>query len=276
MNPWLPYLSALFAGAVAVSVTVAIERFGGRTGGLLGTLPTTIVPAAIGFHGVSQDEASFVVALYATPPGMLLNAGFLACWLWLPRVFRRGASHARLLAVAVTSLALWSAAALVLVAFLPTLRDTVVAPLLCTFALVALGVLALRRAPPATGALRRISASTLVARGALAATAIGASVALARTGNPTLAGVAAVFPAIFLTTMVSLWLSHGETMPTGAAGPMMLGSTSVAAYALFASELMPALGTLLGASLSWLCCALGVTLPLWWATRRWASAPRSP
>lgn len=276
MTPFVPYLSALFAGVVAVAVTVAIERLGGRTGGLLGTLPTTIVPAAIGFHEVSHDEASFVLALYATPPGMLLNAGFLGCWLWLPRLFRRGSSRRRLLAVAGTSLALWAVAAMLLVTVSPVFRGSVVVPLLATCALVVLGVVAIRRAPAPVRATQRAKATTLMARGTLAAAAIGASVALARLGNPTLAGVAAVFPAIFVTTMVSLWLSHGETMPSGAAGPMMLGSTSVAAYALVASVLMPKWGTSPGALLSWLCCAIGVTLPLWGVTRSLAPSPRIP
>ena len=39
--------SALFAGIVATLVTIVIERFGGRTGGVLATIPTTIVPAAL-------------------------------------------------------------------------------------------------------------------------------------------------------------------------------------------------------------------------------------
>ena len=42
--------AAAFAGLVAVGVTVAIERLGGRVGGLLGTLPTTIVPASLGIY----------------------------------------------------------------------------------------------------------------------------------------------------------------------------------------------------------------------------------
>ena len=41
--------SASFAALVAVGVTVAIEKWGGVIGGLLGTLPTTIVPASIRF-----------------------------------------------------------------------------------------------------------------------------------------------------------------------------------------------------------------------------------
>ena len=42
-------LSATFAGVVATLVTIAIEKFGGTLGGVLGTIPTTIVPASYGF-----------------------------------------------------------------------------------------------------------------------------------------------------------------------------------------------------------------------------------
>ena len=41
-------LSSIGAGGVAILVTLAIERFGGRLGGILGTIPTTIVPASWG------------------------------------------------------------------------------------------------------------------------------------------------------------------------------------------------------------------------------------
>ena len=39
---------AVFAGLVAILVTVAIEKWGGIIGGILGTVPTTIIPAAAG------------------------------------------------------------------------------------------------------------------------------------------------------------------------------------------------------------------------------------
>ncbi|GIR07749.1 MAG: hypothetical protein CM15mP18_0780 [Methanobacteriota archaeon] len=41
-------------------------------------------------------------------------------------------------------------------------------------------------------------------------------------------------PGHFLTTMVGLWVSQGPDVPLGAAGPMLLGSTSVAVYACLA------------------------------------------
>ena len=47
-------LAAVFSGIAAVLVTLGIERFGGVVGGVLATIPSTIVPASLGLayaHG---------------------------------------------------------------------------------------------------------------------------------------------------------------------------------------------------------------------------------
>ena len=96
--------SALLAGVVATAVTVAIEKWGGLVGGLLGTVPSTIVPAAVGIHLAGGDEA-LLASMAIVPLGMLLNALFLGAWLVLPRWF----SHASrpLLWTSLGSLAIW-------------------------------------------------------------------------------------------------------------------------------------------------------------------------
>src|SRR5690606_6179878 len=92
---------------------------------------------------------------------------------------------------------------------------------------------------------RHVPRRALLGRGLLAGAAVGVAVAIGGAGFPLLAGMASVFPAIFLTTMVSLWLAQGEAVPLGAVGPMILGSTSIAGYAL------AALGPGLGAAAAW-------------------------
>ena len=74
-------------------------------------------------------------------------------------------------------------------------------------------------------------------------------------------GIASIFPAIYLTTMASLWLGQGEAVPAGAVGPMMLGSTSVGAFALLAIVCLPALGPWPGAAIAWLVSVGCVSLP---------------
>ena len=49
-------LSAVFAGVVATAVTMAIEKWGGLVGGLLGTVPSTIVPAGIGMYAAGGED----------------------------------------------------------------------------------------------------------------------------------------------------------------------------------------------------------------------------
>jgi len=66
----------------------------------------------------------------------------------------------------------------------------------------------------------------LVLRGVLAAIAVFISVMIT-TISPLAAGIMSAFPAIFSTTMVGLWISQGQAVSAGAAGPMMLGGIAV-------------------------------------------------
>ena len=105
-------LPALGAGVVAVLATVAVERLGGAVGGIVSSVPTTIVPAAIGIHAAAPDDASFRRAMCFVPVGILLNAGYLMLWRVLPaRIGMR--SHRHLLAATTTcALGAWILAAL--------------------------------------------------------------------------------------------------------------------------------------------------------------------
>ena len=55
--------AAIAAGAVAILVTVLIERDGGVVGGALGTVPTTIVPAVAGMASAQGDAELMELSL---------------------------------------------------------------------------------------------------------------------------------------------------------------------------------------------------------------------
>ena len=63
-------------------------------------------------------------------------------------------------------------------------------------------------------------------RGLAAAIAIFVSGILSQTGLGIIAGAMVTFPAIFLTTMVSVSLAQGADVSTGAIGPMLFGGMS--------------------------------------------------
>lgn len=266
--------AAVAAGLVAILVSLAVERFGGRVGGVLGSVPTTIVPLSIGLLRISESAASFQNALAMAPAGMLLNAGFLWLWRHLPPRLAGIRADRRLAWVTVLSLGAWLGAAVIVVVAGRRLLSGGQPLLPLGWALAMLlsiaGVLACRGRRPAPRASRAVSPVTLLARGALAAAAVGGASLLAH-HSPLAAGMAGVFPAIFLTTMVSLWLAQGEAVPLGAVGPLMLGSTSVAVYALLSATLMPRLGALAGAAGAWLSAVGLITVPaLIWQGRQGA------
>ena len=258
MSPLLQtaLLSALFAGLVAAGVTVAIERWGGVIGGFLGTLPSTIVPASLGIWAAHPDPDALAAAMGAVPAGMLLNVLYLLLWRALPPRLPPGPSGRRLAMVTVLTLGCWGLAATALTVGLGAARSAGLPPLwtgaVLTLGIVAVGVAANWSPRPAPRGAQRVGRGTLLLRGLLAAAAIGVSVLLARVGGGLLSGMASVFPAIYTTTMVSLWLAQGEAVQGGAIGPMMLGSASVAAYAVGAGALIPWLGPARGAPLAWI------------------------
>lgn len=265
-------LSAVFAAAVAVGATVMIERFGGRLGGLLATLPTTIVPASVGIYASSVDVQSFREAMFCTPAGMLLNALFLYLWRVVPARLPPWPLGRRLAAMTALSLGAWLVAAAAVVLVLGWLRGAHIplAPVGIGVALTmaALGAWSCRDAPPAPRGHNRVGVLTLLARGILAGAAIAGAVWLSSVGGALAAGIASVFPAIFITTMVSLWWSQGEAVQVGAVGPMMLGATSVTAFALIAAWSIPALGPWAGCAVAWVAAVSLVTIPAWWALQR--------
>lgn len=270
-------ISALIAGVAAILVTIAIERWGGLHGGVLATVPSTIVPAAFGIWYASASVAEFQSAMGIVPIGLILNAGFLYLWRIIPPKIPEWRFSLRLTAITVLTLALWFGAA---GGSIFLVRGAVsgggssigigwsallIGCLLATWA-------CLKRVPTPRGH-KRVSAFTLAVRGLAAAASIGVAVWLAGMGNPLSSGVMSIFPAIFTTSMVALWLAQGEAVPAGAIGPMMLGSQSVSLYALLVAIFYPrADGTFELVMLSfaaWILSVIIVNLSAWyWLKRR--------
>jgi|TARA_B100001094_G_C18176244_1_gene798041 hypothetical protein len=258
------FISAVIAGIVAILVTLAIERWGGLTGGLLGTMPSTIVPAAAGMY-LAGGELLLIQSLIIVPYGMLINSLFLGVWIVLPPYLEN--SKRPLFMTTVGSLGVWGLTGLsVLFGVQFAVEYGIASVWIALFGLFVLVGLAVwmnwnnRAAPKGK---QSVALPILVLRGSAAAIAIGIAVWLSSTGQAFVAGLAAVFPAIFLTSMVALWLAQGSTVPRGAAGPMALGGASVAIYALVAMYSLPEFGVYVGSLIAWTTSVLGWSLPVY-------------
>ena len=256
--------AAIAAGLVAIVVTVLIERFGGVVGGALGTVPTTIVPAVAGMVA-AQGEQELMDSLSVVPAGMLINAIFLSVWIYLPRATASLGSERSLAVTTATALLAWAMFGMVTILCIGELSEYGTGPRtigMIGIALTAVFGIVLGWKPyESPKGSREVSKSILLARGLMAATAIGASVWVAGLGYPLLAGLASVFPAIFLTSMVSLWISQGPSVPRGAAAPMLLGGGSVGVYSLVAMYSLEAHGIILGSIMSWVTAVAVWSMP---------------
>jgi hypothetical protein len=229
-------LSGLFAGLVAMATTTAIERLGGALGGVLATTPTTIVAASVGFSS-RLSGLDLRAALFSVCPGMLINACFLTVWRMLPPKLPQAWSlHRRLAAMVAASLGVWLTGALIMVLANRGKEDrnvhnVVAAGWACSAILLVGGLVACYRLPESPTSSKRVPLKTLLLRGLGSCVAVGTAV-LVSAVDDVAAGFTSTFPAIFLTTMVGLWLSQGAGMPTAATSPMILGSTAVSFYAI--------------------------------------------
>jgi hypothetical protein len=251
--------AAFAAGFVAILATISVERMGGLWGGVLASIPTTIVPAAVGFY---YAKDGFVAPLLAVPFGMLVNAFFLYSWRILPSRISVDSFWIRLMSMVILSLSIWMICALASV-WLQNYYSSLLLSILMTVFQLLLGIWACAHNPPAPKGSKKVGLGALLIRGVLAGTAIGVAITLSHLGA--LAGIASVFPAIFLTTMVSVWISQGEAVQGGSVGPMMLGSTSVSVFAMLAIVLFPIVNPLWGAIICWFLSVLLISLPtaLW-------------
>lgn len=259
-------ITALFGGAVAIGATVAIERFGGHLGGLIATLPSTIIVASLGIW--FADPVALPPAMDAVAPGMFLNVLFLWLWRVLPPRVPARTLGVRLAAVTGLSLLAWGVGAVAMVVLARQVEQTILLGAGGFIAILSAGVAGCWHHRPAPRGRRRVGWGTLVARGVLAGSAVAGAVQIAASGHPLAAGVATAFPAIFLTTMLSVWISQGAAVQAGAVGPMMLGSASVVGYALAARFMFPLLGWP-GAIAAWILAVALVTVPAWrWLSKR--------
>ncbi len=172
-------LSALFAGLVAVGVTVAIERWGGIVGGVLGTLPSTIVPASIGIHAASADGEAFAAAMASAPASMFLNVLFLYLWRVLPPHLPGQTLGRKLALMSGLGLGLWTCGAVATVVVVEDWRsgggDPRLMGLVLTGMIGLVGLAATWQSHPAPAGRRSVGAAVLVLRGLLAAVAIAVS-----------------------------------------------------------------------------------------------------
>jgi len=240
---WYKLLQSFLAGSIWVTATTLIaENFGSKIGGFVGGLPSTIVIALL-FIGLTQSPQDAIRATTVVPLMMGFNGIFMVLYLLnVKRGFALGLTSA---------LVVWAMLVAVLVFsrfshFGLSITGWAVLILACYLAVEKFANI------PAHGkVVIHYSTRQIVFRGLFAGILIAFAVLMSKIGGPVLGGIFAVFPAIFISTIVITYHSGGAAFSRAVVKALMLsGMINVGIYAISVRYLYNWLGLWLGTGIA--------------------------
>lgn len=236
---------------VVILVTIIAEKYGTKTGGVIGTLPSTIIIAFL-FIALDKGINFTTESVIIVPAEMGINLIFLLIFALL--------SPKTIPIALIGSLFGWTILT-VLIYYLPA--KSIIVSLVIFFFCFILTLLILDK-------IKKISSQNtikvhytllkLLSRSLIAGTVIAIAVTFANIGA-IISGIFSVFPAIFLSTMLISMKEHGAQFTGALAKGMTYGSPSVVSYAVGIYFLYPLVDIALGTIFSFI-LALIMTLIL--------------
>jgi len=230
-------LSFVITALWVTIATVITERLGTKVGAVLTTLPSSAV-VAFWFIAAEQGTDFASQAAVIAPAEMGVNVIFLGVFVAM--------SGRGLPTALAASLGGWTILSAIL--YLADIGNLFVswAIFLALIAGTTIWLRSSHRFSQQPGRHIQYTVGELVFRGLFAGLMISLSVVGAAVGGPVVAGILSVFPAIFTSTMVILYLKQGREF-TGAVGTIMVVSSSnVVVYATMVHFAYPEVGMMWG------------------------------
>lgn len=242
----LPFiLSAL----VVILITVIAEKFGTKIGGILGTLPTTIIIAFI-FIALNRDVDFASRSVAVVPAEIGINLWFLLVFVIL--------AYRSLTTAFITSFAVWFLLSGIL--YYTNLTNIYISFILFTISMVVTFLILEKiKKIKSQGKVKvEYTVPKIVYRGVLTGIVITISVLLSNIGE-VLSGIFSVFPVILSSTMLITYREHGPDFSAAIAKSMIFGCWSVMSYAVVIHFMYPIYGILIGSVTGFL---VGLTISL--------------
>jgi uncharacterized membrane protein (GlpM family) len=229
-------LPFIISALVVIFITIIAEKYGTKTGGVLGTLPSTIIIAFL-FIALDKGTQFAVQSVSVVPAEMGINLIFLLTFTLL--------SEKKLPTALIGSLLTWTACTVLLYYINPNSILLSLGFYLLCFTVTFL-YLDQKKKITSHGTLKvRYTPLKLLSRSLIAGTVIAIAVTFSNLGT-TISGIFSVFPAIFLSTMLISLREHGPMFTNAMAKGMIYGSPSVVSYSIAIHYLYPSIGILLG------------------------------
>jgi uncharacterized membrane protein (GlpM family) len=229
----LPFaLSAL----VVIIVTIIAEKYGTKTGGIIGTLPITLSVAYI-FIALNKGVNFASNAIAVVPAVIGINLIFLG-------VFAVFAYRSTKLAL-VGCFTIWVILSTIL--YLWDMQNIYISLITFTVSMVSTFFVLEKKFKIKSIGKKTVHYTPfkILLRGLLTGTIIMIAVLLSNIGE-VLSGIFTVFPAISISTMLITEREHGPNFSAGIAKSMIFGSWSIINYAVVVHFLFPKYGIIWG------------------------------
>ena len=234
-------LSFLVGGAWVTLATLIADRYGTKLGGMIIGLPSTLL-VSLFFIGWTQSPGVAVEATTIVPIIGAVNALFLVLYIALVRVnFWLALSGATLFwALCSSSLLIFKFSNF----YLSLIIYVIV--VLVSYFIIEKGI----RVKSESAREMTHSVNTLLFRGLLSGTIIALAVALGKVGGPLLGGMFAMFPAMFLSTVLITYFSQGSLFSSAVMKVALISAVSVVLYGVLVRSTYIPLGLGWGTLLS--------------------------
>ncbi|MCK4589916.1 MAG: DUF3147 family protein [Nanoarchaeota archaeon] len=231
---------------VALSTTIA-EKFGSKIGGLITGLPSTIV-ISLFFIGWSQGINASVEASTIVPVIEIVSIIFVLIYAQLLKFNR--------ILAPIISLAVWFILALPLAIY----NVSYMFLFSIIFVFVWILVLFFLRNIKSKKITFKFSYFSLSLKIILTGFVVLLSVLLSKILGPLWGGVFSVFPAIFLSTFITLSILHKADFSSAVGKTMPIGTLGIVLYGILVYFLYPPLGLIMGTILSYLISVIAVVI----------------
>jgi hypothetical protein len=224
------------------------EKYGTKLGGILGTLPSTIVIALL-FLAINKDINFASKAAEVIPAELGVNILFLVVFAFIV--------HRSLILAFIISLSIWTIlSVLIIIINLNNIYFSVIIYILTL--IIALLILKKKKIESIKNVEVHYNKKKIVTRGMIAGLVISIAIILSNIGA-IFSGIFSVFPAIIISTMIISYREYGPNFTSGLAKSMIIGISSVAVYASSVHFLYPTHNIIIGSILSYI-ASLSVTV----------------
>ncbi len=214
-------LSFIVGGAWVTIATLIADKYGTKLGGIIIGLPSTLL-VSLFFIGWTQSPGVAVEATTIVPIIGAVNALFLVAYIALVRVNFWIALSGSALFWALCS---FSLLVFKFSNFYLSLMIYVIVVFISYF-IIEKGI----RVKSKSAREIKHTVGTLLFRGLLSGTIIALAVAMGKIGGPLLGGIFAMFPAMFLSTVLITYFSQGPLFSSGVMKVGLFSAVSVVLY----------------------------------------------